>query len=392
MNLNPPKYRLRLFLSVDLVGSTAFKSRAGNSNLKWIKAFQKFYAEFPDHLTKNFKETAGGIDEIAGSEISYEPKVWKTIGDEILFVTRVNSVTHLGACITAFSKTLIDFGRVISSFGLDTKGNAWVAAFPTPNMSIKLAQSGSDPLTGDASLPSEERELLVDATPSQYDFLGKGIDGGFRISRNSSIDDLTLSPALAYLLCKAKRMTDVTKFDARFSFHEPQVFKGVVNGARYPVVSLSTSRDVNADKMRQLEATLLQKPAEARTDELLDYLERFIAQNDIEAPVLKLTDHSPDPKPPPHYEAYVEEWKRDFDDLISTQKLEEKSANAGRDEAADGSADNSNSDGGAPNGSQHWSGMMDEAKRALEAAMRIRNDYSEEIHRILGTNASGKQN
>lgn len=89
-------------MSVDLVGSTAFKSKDGNTNLKWIKAFQKFYGEFPSQFAKNYKKTCAGIPEIHDSEADSEPKVWKTIGDEILFVNRVNSITQLGAFVRAF--------------------------------------------------------------------------------------------------------------------------------------------------------------------------------------------------------------------------------------------------------------------------------------------------
>ncbi|PZP45311.1 MAG: hypothetical protein DI595_19015 [Agrobacterium fabrum] len=101
-NETAPEYRLRLFLSVDLVGSTAYKSKEGNTNLKWIKAFQKFYGEFPNQFTKNYKAVCTNIPEIPNLEIEATPKVWKTIGDEILFVNRVNSITQLGAYVTSF--------------------------------------------------------------------------------------------------------------------------------------------------------------------------------------------------------------------------------------------------------------------------------------------------
>lgn len=210
-NETAPEYRIRLFLSVDLVGSTAYKSKDGNTNLKWIKAFQKFYGEFPNLFAKNYKSICADTPEICSEESNNTPKVWKTIGDEILFVNRVNSITHLGAYVRAFSDTLIEFGREVNSaFSLNTKGNGWIAAFPNPNRSIRLSVNGSDPLIGENEVLTEEFEAAVDEIPSNYDFLGKGIDGGFRIARNSSIEALTISPALAYLLCKAKRSETLT--------------------------------------------------------------------------------------------------------------------------------------------------------------------------------------
>lgn len=48
-----PAYRVRLFLSVDLTGSTAFKHNQ-KSPLIWLKAFQKFYGEFPKILQEQY--------------------------------------------------------------------------------------------------------------------------------------------------------------------------------------------------------------------------------------------------------------------------------------------------------------------------------------------------
>lgn len=321
---NAPEYRLRLFLSVDLVGSTAFKSKDGNTNLIWIKAFQKFYGEFPSQFAKNYKLVCAEIPEIDASEADSEPKVWKTIGDEILFVNRVNSITQLGAFVRAFSDTLIEFGKEVqTAFSLNTKGNAWIAGFPNPNRSIRLSVNGSDPLLlGDNDILTEEFEAAVDEKPSEYDFLGKGIDGGFRISRNSTIETFTISPALAYLLCKAKRNVDTTQFDCRFVFHEPQYFKGVVNGQKYPVISLITSRDENFDQLQNFEATLLDRPREADFVTLYNYLDTFIEHHNIERPELRLTAKGAAVDPPDHYLKYMGEWRLDLEGIKKTKALE----------------------------------------------------------------------
>jgi hypothetical protein len=322
-----PEYRIRLFLSVDLVGSTAYKSRTGSTNLKWIKAFQKFYGEFPSQFAKNYKLVCAETSEIGAPETDDGPKVWKTIGDEILFVNRITSVTHLSAYIRSFSKTLIEFGKEVSTgFDLNTKGNAWIAAFPSPNRSIRLSMNGSDPLIGQNEVLTEAIEAAVDARPNEYDFLGKGIDGGFRISRNSTIDTFTVSPALAYLLCRAKRNVDITRFDGRFVFHEPQEFKGVVNGRKYPVISIITSRDVKFDELEELEASLLDRPREAEVDKLFKYLDAYIEHHGIERPELKLTLQSAEVPPPDHYTRYIQEWREDLEKIKAAKILEESSA------------------------------------------------------------------
>ncbi|QCI96527.1 hypothetical protein [Agrobacterium larrymoorei] len=325
----PPEYRIRLFLSVDLVGSTAYKSKEGSTNLKWIKAFQKFYGEFPYQFKRNYKQLCSSIPEIPVEEYSVDPKVWKTIGDEILFVNRVNSITHLGAYVKAFAQTLIDFGREVhTSYELNTKGNAWIAAFPNPNRSIRLSMNGDDPLIGENEVLTEAFEAKVDDTPSNYDFLGKGIDGGFRISRNSTIDTFTISPALAYLLCKAKRNVDTTKFDGRFVFHEPQEFKGVVKGQKYPVISLITSRDEAFDYLQSLESELLDRPREADFVKLFTYLESYIVHHGIERPELRLTANGASVDPPEHYSDYIKEWREDLEKIRAAKSYEDSASSA----------------------------------------------------------------
>src|SRR5699024_10215799 len=147
-----------------------------------IKAFQRFYSVFPKELLQKYKNHCEDAREIHEDDKNSPPKTWKTIGDEILFANRVNSIAHLSVCVNAFHDTLIKFGRGISqNFPLNVKGNAWVAAFPSPNRSIHLAMDATDPISGNRDLISESFEAKIDADPSGYDFLGKGIDSGFRI-------------------------------------------------------------------------------------------------------------------------------------------------------------------------------------------------------------------
>lgn len=333
-----PGYRLRLFLSVDLVGSTAFKSKEEQSNTVWIKAFQKFYGQFPKLFGRKYSEFCELSPEINPVERDFLPKVWKTIGDEIIFVNRVYSIAHLAAYVHAFREALIDFGEEISAaFNLNTKGNAWIAAFPTPNRSIQLSYNGKEGLIGESEdLLTEDVEVNVDKDPGAFDFLGKGIDSGFRISKNSAIDAMTISPALAFLLCKAKRNVDTTKFDCKFAFHEPQFFKGVMGGRKYPVISLITSRDKDHECVECLEAELLDRPREADIDKLFSYLENYIRAYRVEKPELKLTYRSADVPPPSHYEEYIEEWEKDFLQVEHQKKAEQEAA-----ESAEGDFDGS---------------------------------------------------
>jgi hypothetical protein len=322
-----------------LVGSTAFKSKDDETNLVWIKAFQKFYEQFPKMFRKHYREFCDDAPEIHDSEKSALPKVWKTIGDEIIFVNRVHSVAHLAAYVISFRQTLIAFGEEVNTtYKLDTKGNGWIAAFPTPNRSIRLALDSKDEsYSSNDDILTEDDEVSVDQHPSKFDFLGKGIDGGFRISRNSAVDTMTLSPALAYLLCRAHRNVDTTKFDCQFSFREPEVFKGVMGGRKYPVVSLITSRDEDHERIECLEAELLDRPRAANADKLYDYLDRYIEAFHVEKPTLKLTYRSADIAPPAYYLSYIDEWRDDLQQIEKQKKTEEEAAQASETDEGAGS-------------------------------------------------------
>ena len=245
---------------------------------------------------------------------------------------------------------------------MNTKGNAWIAAFPNPNRSIRLSVNGSDPLLGENEILTEEFEAAVDENPSHYDFLGKGIDGGFRISKNSTIEALTISPALAYLLCKAKRNVDTTKFEGRFVFHEPQEFKGVVNGQRYPVISLITSRNEVFDKLQNLEAELLDRPREASFVRLFEYLESYIEHHKIEKPELRLTAQGATVDPPDYYTKYIDEWTADLNQIKAAQSFEKSASDA------DTKSDITTSDG-----SQSAKIQLDEALKLFYRYNELKN-------------------
>ena len=327
IKLDEPKYRVRLFLSVDLTGSTDFKARSGQSNLDWLKTFQKFYGEFPTLFARKYEETCNAIPDIGKHEKSNYPKVWKTIGDEIIFVNRVDTITHLGAFVSSFANTLKEFGGfMFDSHQLNTKGNGWIAAFPSPNCSIRLARGvdDPDPMSGKSDHFTEDVEKTVDNEPHKFDFLGKGIDGGFRNARNSTINSFTISPALAYLLCRSKRNTETTKFHCEFQFHEPQKFKGVVGGNMYPIISIDTNRDERQKKISVLQAELLHQPVNADFDKLAEYLGHYIDYHGIEKPALKVAVGVAEVEMPQHYQDFIAEWRIEADKFSATIASEQE--------------------------------------------------------------------
>lgn len=323
-DIEAPEYRLRIFLSVDLTGSTDFKSK--NKSTAWLKAFQKFYGGFPKTFMAAYEDVCSTIPQLHESERICTPKVWKTIGDEILFVNRVHSLCHVSAYVTSFIEALKQFGQELhnsSDQKLNTKGNAWIAAFPSPNCSIRLSMDGDvDPINGSGELPSEDSEKEVDQDPKSFDFLGKGIDGGFRISRNSTVNTLTVSPGLAFLLCKARRSVDTTQFKTAIHFDEMQTFKGVANGEPYPIITLDTTRDEKRKQLLLSQRKVLRSSNDVICDDLHEYLDGYLDFHNIEKPVIKVQFNANDEKLPAHYDEYLSDWNSIKQALDQTQIIE----------------------------------------------------------------------
>ncbi len=279
--------------------------------MEWVKAFQMFYTDFPKILGKNYGAVCDKCDNLDPYEIENGiPKLWKTVGDEILFSCRIFSLCHLAATFNAFIETLVEFGANAKD-GLNTKGNAWVASFPTPNVSIRAIKtvevSSKDALTGNDDLPTEKNELEIDKDPSHFDFLGKGIDAGFRISKNSAIDNLTISPGLGLLLCQAGQ-NKITGYNKVIWLTEMQSFKGVANGTPYPVLTIDTFRDSNHEAIIAKQRKFLGRSDFPLFEDLEEYLRLYLNFNKIEIPALKAMYNSPKFEFPEFYKNYCDDW------------------------------------------------------------------------------------
>jgi hypothetical protein len=313
---------LRLFLSVDLVGSTAFKARlgdtteTGDSNPVWVTQIRHFYREFPVFLSSRFNKAISSLD----NDVTYKdalPKTWKTIGDEILFCTRLHSLEHLAHCVASFLRALEDYGAYLDSNGkhLDVKGAGWIAAFPAPNVTVEvLGGSSEKPLK---ELFDEEFEVLADQRPAEYDFLGKEIDSGFRSAKNAASDRLTASIELAWLLAEAAH---VEIFPARFSYHGRQILKGVISDRPYPIVTIDAERNMLRKEVRKRERAV-SRDIDAEPMHLRDFLKSFMEDEKIDPPMLNRdASISEALDMPPNYLAFKERWE------ASAKEYEKRSA------------------------------------------------------------------
>ena len=244
--MNPPAHRIRLFLSVDLVGSTAFKAQRGSQTAEqdvypiWIAVTRSFYSVFQSTFRSEYESE---LSVASQQYILRPPRMWKIVGDEIIFCSCLVDLDHLAITTNAFIRALEVYSKAIRTDHkeLDVKGTGWLAAFQSPNFTIPVPNSN---ITG---MITEEIELKADERPSDFDFLGADIDAGFRLSEFATYDKMAISIAYAKCLCDAAYHQ---MFSHKLIYKGRKVLKGVFAGEPYPIILIETERD---PKRRELD-------------------------------------------------------------------------------------------------------------------------------------------
>lgn len=255
--------KLKLFLSADIVGSTAYKQSQEAlpigevASRDWAKHIQQFYTNFSDDFRKAWKslkviaEASGadsGLQNTNEGMFGPSPVFWKTVGDEVLFWKELQSEHQIWLTLSAWMEAVAKSREWLKRHGLDVKSTAWTAGFPVfnrvianpqfidtaeiaKNQTIEKRPGEPEPLYNPAQvefLESKKTDLLVanailvdvyykTKRYGQYiDFIGPNIDLGFRISNHSSTRRMTISTDLAYLMAKSGTSRYLIRFDPVF--------------------------------------------------------------------------------------------------------------------------------------------------------------------------------
>lgn len=206
--------KLRVFFSVDVVGSTDYKTKHANT-----EDYESHWSAFYDNFFQDFASKFLGLaDELSqkqpGSFENYT--VWKLLGDEILFTAVVHDEFGVHGLTRAFYRVLCELDDdYFHKYYLRLKGAGWTAGFPIRNTEIKPVEN-----------------LLKDP-----DYIGPDIDIGFRICKVARPGRMTVSLDLADLLAQVKDLD-------MFSFHHVgwETFQGVFNDQPYPILWICSSK------------------------------------------------------------------------------------------------------------------------------------------------------
>ncbi len=254
--------RLRLFLSIDVVGSTAFKQSSGYAEKQgWLQFFVTFYTSFPDEFARAIQRHS---KDTAISVPTHQPYLWKTLGDELVFVVELAHKAEAEFFVNSFAlavnQSIIYRTRGEGRLPISFRATAWIAGFPVGNAAIPIARSN------DAS----DGEVCQRPLETPYDFLGPAVDLGFRLDHFGDPRRFVLSADLAYLMLKANDQL-------RLHYEGQRAMRGVLGGRPYPVVWYDLCVREREEEFTKLEDGLVAREA-AGHRELLDFLERYIKE------------------------------------------------------------------------------------------------------------------
>lgn len=244
------KPRLRLFLSVDLVGATQFKQ----SRHAWRSEILSFYRNFDYVLHSQTQKFRESLDSPLPA-----PEFWKSNGDELLYTWGLQNLADAHSILHIWLAALAEYRAMGSDGGqqLHLKSTAWIALFPLPNSEV-FFRRGATPsrshtvdLHDAALLQSEIRdEWYADGATGEItkEYVGPSIDTGFRLTSWATPERLIISVDLAFLLTSSHPQ-GVDPLPIRMGGKEP--LKGVIDNAPYPVIWIAASdADTGRDRQR----------------------------------------------------------------------------------------------------------------------------------------------
>lgn len=258
MSAEPPflKPRLRIFLSADIVGSTGLKQvplAKGAADIHdqhtiWFLIIQGFYVEAAQAVAE---EWGAATDAWPEDPLCFgtAPKLWKTIGDEVVFEKVVTDHRQVSTVLMCWVKAL-DRMRLFlrdKDVRLDVKSTAWLAGFPVVNKEVVLDGGVDGPALNSENYFIESGSILNryytgDLLPGLViDYVGPAIDTGFRLSAFATSRKLVISVGIAYVLSKTSSTDDKRIIRFRTMFDGGSPMKGVMGGRQYPVFWIDLS-------------------------------------------------------------------------------------------------------------------------------------------------------
>ncbi len=305
-----PKYiqpSLKLFLSIDLVGSTALKQGADlgflhSSSVRihddqldqpWLKPIADFYSEF-GKIFEN--EWLLRCDKLAKHKFPTgpDPYFWKANGDELLYVKELKDRRELVSCLSAWIGATKKYREELKLKNpkLDVKCTCWCAGFPITNLEIvfsRVVDPKDDEFVGDPRLrmycllkrwhQSESKRKKL-----SQDFIGPSIDTGFRLTSLATPERMPLSLEATWLYSTSDVLLHKKNKEIRDLICCPEIFydgsiplKGVLSGKPYPFFWFDM---LTGDKFVDSERDLLPKKRKLSNESISEFCSAFFDKHE----------------------------------------------------------------------------------------------------------------
>ena len=264
-------------MSVDLIGSTEYKLRHFNSaesaHSGWAPVLMSFYTDFQNKFSENWQQWTSRYENTNSPRmLGPPPKLWKALGDELLFWKECQSHDEICGIIQVWRKTLNDFRGGWSHSELKFKSGAWLVGSPVRNWEVAFLRG--EPNNADRNYLGDSISYNFNLLKQYYDtncerkididFIGPSMDCGFRLLSLATEEKFILSADLAYLLAQNHSQWGINFKDGypslTFFVDKTVSLKGVTSvDKEYPVFWLKAMPDDDASpenvymaKMRRL--------------------------------------------------------------------------------------------------------------------------------------------
>ncbi len=281
--------RLRLFLSADIVGSTALKQSPlgafadGKSadGASWFTVIQGFYFEAVTALQKEWQLAESACQD--QNTLGTPPTLWKTIGDEILFVKELTDHRQLNVALCSWISAVSTIRTFVKRGNprLDVKCTAWLAGFPFRNREVVLSKSEGTYFEGVDDYFDESGKILNNyykdpkGSKISIDYIGPSIDIGFRLSGLASSRKFILSVDAAYVVSLTNPTRAEGEKELEVFYDGTVTLKGVFGGLNYPVFWLDMKGNGSLDSFEDK----LTGATPCNRDHLRKYCEAFYKEH-----------------------------------------------------------------------------------------------------------------
>lgn len=276
-----------LFLSADLVGSTALKQKKRKVSAlnchhpdtqEWASTIQFFLENFSDCLDRNWSDRQSDIGDfrkgkLVETRMGSKPILWKMLGDELVYRKFVGNRHQVKETIDIWIRSVHQLCRnFVDQLGnpeISIKSTAWIGEFPIQNkilLGSQLSGQRGSLDTGCAKRLIALQDFEVNPVQDglEIDFVGPAIDVGFRLTKKSTPRQFILSidTMFLYVLSELsgklgrKAGSRLSPMVTRIHYEGAEPLPGVLGGVPYPLFWIDmfdpATSEVLSDGFRQL--------------------------------------------------------------------------------------------------------------------------------------------